>query len=111
MFPLNPFQIFAIVNRNNLRGPAVLNQGRSKCMHRFIFYVFPMTGSLREADVEESSRPACDAVWNEEQFPMLQRILVRSGSSSLRRTAVLLGLLNPEYKCTLILGNAELLVQ
>jgi len=59
----------------------------------FIFYVFPMSGSLKEAYVEEPSRPGCDAVSFGEQFPMLQWILVRSGLSRLRRIAVLLGLL------------------
>jgi len=70
-----------------------------------------MTDSLREAYVEEPGRPGCDAVSLGEQFPMLQWILVRSGSSKLRRIAFLLGLLNPEYKGTLILRNAELLTQ
>jgi hypothetical protein len=70
-----------------------------------------MTGSFREAYVEEPSRPGCDAVSFGEQFPMLQWILVRSGSNTLGRTAVLLGLLNPEYKGTLNFRNAELLAQ
>ena len=70
-----------------------------------------MTGSLGEAYVEEPSRPGRDAVSFGKQFPMLQWILVRSGSSRLRKIAVLLGLLNPEYKGTVILRNAEILAQ
>jgi len=80
-------------------------------MHSFIFYIFPITGSLREAHVENASCPGCDAVSFGEQFPMLQWILVSSGSSRLRRIPVLLGLLNPEYKGTPNIRNAELLAQ
>jgi len=83
----------------------------SKCMHSFIFYILPIRGSLREAYVEEPSCPGCDAASFGEQFPMLQWILVRSGSSRLRRIAVLLRLLSPEYKGTLVLRNTELLAQ
>jgi len=83
MFPLKPFQIFAIVNHSNLRGPSVLNQSYKQMYAQLHFLCISYDRLSQRPYVEEPSHPERDAVSFGEQFPMLQWILVRPGSSRL----------------------------
>jgi hypothetical protein len=70
MFPLNPFHIFAVVNRSNLCGPSVLNQSYKQMYAQLHFICISYDRLTQRSLCGRTSRPERDAVSFGEQFPM-----------------------------------------